>query len=101
MSLFGYEYTVVDNQTQPNDRGILWELFIHGGGIIQTDSEETTLRRGEPWRIHWWVLNKDKILKLAYPATYDKENYGLKEIKEEDSIYDKITDSQWARDVPR
>ena len=40
-------------------------------GVLQTEREETTLYDGREWRIHYWILNVNRIIELS--KVWDKD----------------------------
>ncbi|MCG7844577.1 MAG: hypothetical protein MIO90_04010, partial [Methanomassiliicoccales archaeon] len=34
-------------------------------GFLTTTQEEVHLKKGKLWRIHYWILKKDQILRMA------------------------------------
>jgi len=81
---FGFEERIIDNILRPKERDLFYDL--EEIGILKTLEEEITLPKGKLWRIHYWVLNKDKIIELA------------RERKREDMserVYNEIDESVW------
>jgi len=62
MSFFGFEDRIIDNILTNEDRDIFY--FLEENGILKSCFEETTVERGKPWRIHYWILNKEEILRI-------------------------------------
>jgi len=60
LGFFGYQDRVIDNMLEPADRNIFYQF--QDWGLLKTVSEETTLWDKREWRIHYWLLNSDKIL---------------------------------------
>lgn len=88
MSFFGFKDILIDNRLTSKDRDIFYKL--ENEGLLTTDNEEATLKRGKRWRIHYWVLNKREIVKLSR---------GEEEAPEDDQylVYDFDDDEMWAR----
>ncbi|MDG6221409.1 MAG: hypothetical protein QCI38_08200 [Candidatus Thermoplasmatota archaeon] len=63
MNYFGFDDTVVDNTIPPKDRDIFY--LLEEVGLVTTLEDETYVEKGKKWRIHYWVLNKEKIRRLA------------------------------------
>ena len=61
MNYFGFDDSVVDNTISPKDRDMFY--ILEEVGLITTFEDETFVEKGKRWRIHYWVLNKDKISK--------------------------------------
>jgi hypothetical protein len=89
MNFFGFDDTVSDNLLKAKDRDVFYTL--QDVGILTTFQDQITIKKGKIWRIHYWVLKKDQILKLAN----FKE---VKEIKDEYAIYDEMSPDMWNRD---
>jgi hypothetical protein len=89
MSFFGYTDEVIDNRLTPADRDVFYTLEEEG--LLTTTHEEVLLKKGKMWRIHYWILKKDQILRLA---SMDEK---AEEAAAPVDIYDQISDEQWAR----
>ncbi len=90
LNFFGYGDRIIDNMLEPEDRDTFY--ILEDLGILKTEREETTLWDGREWRIHYWLLNKERIYELVY--------YKEEEEKEEDieNIYSELPDDLWVRD---
>jgi hypothetical protein len=89
MNFFGFDDTVSDNLLKAKDRDVFYTL--QDEGILTTFQDQITIKKGKIWRIHYWVLKKTEILKLA----------NLKEIEaksDEYGIYDEMSNDVWNRD---
>ena len=65
-------------------------------GFLTTTQEEVHLKKGKLWRIHYWILKKDQILRLA------RKQEELAQKKDEASaIYDDISEEVWTADRAR
>jgi hypothetical protein len=71
MGFFGFEDRVIDNMLSNEDRDMFY--FLEDNGILRSGFEDTTLEKGKPWRIHYWILNKDEILRAATHSKKQKE----------------------------
>jgi len=90
MSFFGYTDEVIDNRLTPGDRDVFY--MLEEEGLVTTTHEEALLKKGKLWRIHYWILKKDQIIRLA--------GMDEKEAPEADgvaNVYEDISDEQWAR----
>ena len=90
MSFFGYTDEVIDNRLTPTDRDVFY--MLEEEGLVTTTHEEVLLKKGKLWRIHYWILKKDQIARLA--------SMDDKVVEAEDtpaSVYEDISDEQWAR----
>ncbi|MGC9060630.1 MAG: DUF6015 family protein [Thermoplasmata archaeon] len=71
MSFFGFEDRIIDNMLSNEDRDMFY--FLEDNGILRSGFEDTTLDRGKPWRIHYWILNKEEIIRALEQATKGKK----------------------------
>ena len=89
MNFFGFDDTISDNLLKAKDRDVFYTL--QDVGILTTFQDQITIKKGKIWRIHYWVLKKGEILRLA----------NLKEEKktgDDYTIYNEISDDVWSRD---
>jgi hypothetical protein len=89
MNFFGFDDTVSDNLLKAKDRDVFYTL--QDVGILSTFQDQITIKKGKIWRIHYWVLKKTEILKLA--NLKEKTDSG-----DEFGIYDEISNDVWTRD---
>lgn len=88
MSFFGFNDEVIDNLLTPEDRDVFY--MLEEEGLLTTRREEINLKRGKLWRIHYWIIKKKYIRKLAaMKEEEEEENYG--------SVYDSISEEVWSR----
>ncbi|MFQ6127327.1 MAG: DUF6015 family protein [Thermoplasmata archaeon] len=88
MSFFGFNDEVIDNLLSPEDRDVFY--MLEEEGLLTTRREEINLKRGKLWRIHYWIIKKDHIKRLAAKKEkQEEEDYG--------SIYDTISEEVWSR----
>lgn len=92
MNFFGYSDRVIDNMLEPSDRDAFY--MLEDWGLLTTEREETTLYDGREWRIHYWLLRKDRIIEVANKGSMasssaEKEDY--------ETIYDALPDDVWSR----
>ncbi len=89
INFFGYGNRVIDNMLEPEDRDAFYTM--EDIGILETEREETTLFDGREWRIHYWILNVNRVIELA--------NMDISETINDDSsnydIYNDIPDEYW------
>jgi hypothetical protein len=89
MNFFGYDDMISDNLLKARDRDVFYTL--QDVGILTTFQDQITIKKGKIWRIHYWVLKKNDIIRLA----------NLKDEVEKDdlyTIYNEISDEDWSRD---
>jgi hypothetical protein len=92
MNFFGYDDYVTDNKLNTKDRDVFY--MLEEEGILKTLSEEVTLKRGKLWRIHYWVLRKRDILRLASAKPIhkdEKEDYGI--------VYKDLSEDLWRKHI--
>ncbi len=90
MSFFGYTDEVIDNRLTPGDRDVFY--MLEEEGLVTTTHEEVLLKKGKLWRIHYWILKKDQIIRLA--GMDEKEVPKMENVVD---VYEEISDEQWAR----
>lgn len=91
MDFFGYEERILDNDLTSKDRDIFY--MLEGVDILKTEMEEATIQKGKVWRIHYWILNNDKIKELANKKIDDICDYP----QSEKDLYDSLSDKVWSR----
>lgn len=90
MSFFGYTDEVIDNRLTPGDRDVFY--MLEEEGLVTTTHEEVLLKKGKMWRIHYWILKKDQIIRLA-----SMDEKVVPEMNGVTDVYEDISDEQWAR----
>jgi len=90
MSFFGYTDEVIDNKLTSEDRDVFY--MLEEEGLLTTTQEEVLLKKGKLWRIHYWILKKDQIIRLA-----KADEAGIKEKDEAADVYERISDEEWSR----
>ena len=87
MNFFGYDDYVSDNKLNAKDRDVFY--MLEEEGLLKTLRDEVTIQKGKVWRIHYWVLRKNEIEKLANAKHIEK--------KKEDKykIYDDLSEEVW------
>ncbi len=90
LNFFGFEDRTIDNMLEPEDRDTFY--MLEDLGLLMTEREETTLWDGREWRIHYWILNRERIYEVANSKKEEKE------VKEElGDIYSELPDDIWMR----
>jgi hypothetical protein len=88
LNYFGLEDTVLDNKLSSEDRDRFYQLEEEG--LLTSEEEDATVSRGKTWRIHYWLLKKDRIRDVGQrtetPVASDAE-----------SLYKSIGDREWNR----
>ncbi len=90
MDFFGYEERILDNRLTPNDRDVFY--MLEGTGLLKTEMEEATIQKGKIWRIHYWILNKEKIMDLI---SNEPEIETDEDFFKEGTIYEKLSEDLW------
>ncbi|MCU0859689.1 MAG: hypothetical protein MUE55_03800 [Thermoplasmata archaeon] len=90
MSFFGYTDEVIDNRLTSEDRDVFY--MLEEEGLLTSTQEEVLLKKGKLWRIHFWILKKDQILRLA-----NAEEVVPKDDHESMDVYSQLSDEEWAR----
>jgi len=88
LSFFGYTDEVIDNRLTSEDRDVFY--MLEEEGFLTTTQEEVHLKKGKLWRIHYWILKKDQILRLA-----KREEAGIQRKDECSAVYDDISEDVW------
>ena len=89
MDLFGFEDRIIDNVLEPRDRQLFY--ILEEEGMLTTEREETTIYDGRTWRTHYWLVNKETILR------YKKPKKETEKTEEDDfsNIYKDLPDEVW------
>lgn len=88
LGYFGLDDTVLDNKLSSDDRDRFYRLEEEG--LLTSEEEDATVSRGKTWRIHYWLLKKDRIRDVGRdraPKTEDADA----------AMYRDIGDSAWSR----
>jgi len=91
MSFFGYTSEVIDNRLTSEDRDVFY--MLEEEGLLTTTQEEVHLKKGKLWRIHYWILKNDQILRLARQS-----EEAQKHTDDSFAIYDEISEEVWNRE---
>jgi len=63
LDLFGFDDRILDNILDPAERKLFYRLEAEG--LVSSTREEIVLHNGQCWRIHYWILQKQTILKCV------------------------------------
>lgn len=88
MSFFGYTREVIDNRLTSEDRDVFY--MLEEEGLLTTTQEEVHLKKGKLWRIHYWILKNDQILRLARQSEEIQKG-----TDDSSAIYDEISEEVW------
>ncbi|MBC7107594.1 MAG: hypothetical protein H5T41_02195 [Methanomassiliicoccales archaeon] len=90
LNYFGYGDLVIDNILDQEDRRLFY--FLQDLKLLKTNWEETILPNGRSWRIFYWELNTEEILREAQKLTSTKDEIA--------NIYETLPDAVWSRERP-
>jgi hypothetical protein len=90
LSFFGYTDEVIDNRLTSEDRDVFY--MLEEEGFLTTTQEEVHLKKGKLWRIHYWILKREQILRMARIEEKPEQ-------KKDDfsAVYDEISEEAWDR----
>jgi hypothetical protein len=87
MDLFGFEDQVVDNRLTPEERDIFY--MLEEAGLVTTIEDDVQVQKGKTWRIYYWILKTDQIIRLS------SESSKIADEKPEADIYETISEDVW------
>ncbi len=91
LEYFGHEDTVLDNKLSSEDRDRFYQLEEEG--LLTSEEEDATVSRGKTWRIHYWLLKKDRIRDVGRRVeTPVPDDAG--------TVYGSMKDAEWSRSTP-
>src|SRR5215470_14801666 len=67
LNYFGLDDSVLDNKLTSDDRDRFYRLEEEG--LLTSEEEDATVSRGKTWRIHYWLLKKDRIRAAAQKSS--------------------------------
>lgn len=88
LNYFGLDDSVLDNKVSSEDRDHFYRLEEEG--LLSSEEEDATVARGKTWRIHYWLLKKDRIRDVGQSRSAPTE-------PDVEAMYRGIGDSAWAR----
>ncbi len=88
LNYFGLEDSVLDNKLSSEDRDRFYQLEEEG--LLTSEEEDATVSRGKTWRIHYWLLKKDRIRDVGQRSEAPV-------VDEADQVYRSIADREWNR----
>ena len=86
LNFFGFDDYVIDNILTPKDRDVFYTL--EEKGLLGTLQEEVFIKRGKLWRIHYWVLRRENIIRYASIEPDEKKS-------DYSAIYEHLSDEIW------
>jgi hypothetical protein len=87
LNYFGFEDEIIDNALDQDDRRMFY--FLQDVQILSTHWEEAILPSGRTWRVFYWALNTERIMKYAAPKQ-DEESIEV-------GLYDSLPEDVWSR----
>ena len=63
ITLFGFDNAIIDNRLTTDQRDTFYKL--EEADLVHTQQEEVAIAKGKVWRLHYWFLNRNLILKLS------------------------------------
>ncbi len=63
LDFFGFDDAIIDNMLKAKDRDVFY--MLEEEGFLSTFQDTIVIKKGKTWRIHYWVLKKDQIIKLS------------------------------------
>jgi hypothetical protein len=88
LNYFGYEDELIDNVLDQDDRRLFY--FLQDLGLLGTAWQEEILPTGRTWRVFYWHLNIDKIVRSATETDRPKAELG---------VYDELPSSVWSHEA--
>jgi hypothetical protein len=88
LSFFGYTDEVIDNRLTSEDRDVFY--MLEEEGFLTTTQEEVHLKKGKLWRIHYWILKKDQVLRMAHLV-----EDAPKDANDPNALYGGMDDEVW------
>lgn len=97
MDIFGYEDRISDNVLIPRERRLFY--MLEEAGMLVTEREYVAINDKDKWRLHYWIVNKEKIHQYADQILCDvKKNIYIKKrdvIQKYENIYFSLPDGVW------
>jgi hypothetical protein len=87
LNYFGFEDELIDNALDQDDRRMFY--FLQDLGMLGTAWQEEILPTGRTWRVFYWHLNIDKIVRYATETNLPKVELG---------VYEGLPSSVWSHD---
>lgn len=92
LNFFGYGDRLLDNMLSSEDRDVFY--MCEETGLLKTEREEETLITGKVWRMHYWILKKEDIIRYAHAYNNPVEP-NEKDVMED--LYKNVGDEAWQR----
>ena len=88
LSYFGLHDSVLDNKLSSEDRDHFYRMEEEG--LLSSEEEDATVSRGKTWRIHYWLLKKDRIRDVSQSGDTPTSTG-------DEVVYRDMADSDWHR----
>jgi hypothetical protein len=88
LGYFGPGDSVLDNKLTSDDRDHFYRLEEEG--LLTSEEEDATVSRGKTWRIHYWLLKKDRIRDAGQAGAGPARD-------EAEAVYQGMSDEAWSR----
>jgi hypothetical protein len=87
LNYFGFEDELIDNVLDQDDRRLFY--FLQDLGMLGTAWQEEILATGRTWRVFYWHLNIDRIVRYATETDLPKV---------EMNVYEELPGSVWSHE---
>jgi hypothetical protein len=102
LNFFGFNERIIDNILEPDDRDVFY--MLEDCGLLETERDETTLYDGREWRIHYWSIRRDRVMRLATEEAKVMEDERARTTAHEmtgyvsaQTIYHELGDEVWVQ----
>jgi len=92
MDLFGFEDRIIDNALEQKDRRLFY--ILEARGLLHTERERITLPDGRQWRIHYWLLAKNKIFRYSN-SQWIRPIPKNRQLSQQDTVYSYLPKDIW------
>lgn len=95
MDLFGFDDRIIDNVLEHEERQLFY--LLESEGILNTERDEITLYDGRIWRIHYWLLRKNKIYQYSQCEIGDIDRVKMEKVHglPHKTIYSSLPKYMW------
>ena len=92
MDFFGFEDRIIDNALEQKDRQLFY--MLEAQGLLHTGRENILLPNGRQWRIHYWRLAKNTILRYSNNQWINTKNK-TSQPSQHDTVYSYLSKDMW------
>lgn len=92
MDFFGFEDRIIDNALEQKDRQLFY--MLEAQGLLHTERENMLLPNGRQWRIHYWLLAKNTILRYSNNQWISTKNKASQP-PQHDTVYSYLSKDMW------